>query len=450
MQICVEVHKDESSPRHPYGVDGEAEIISIDVNNDGTLNYLDGDKAYAYFGLRRGGSAVYALDISNPDSPSFMWKIEGGSGNFNELALSFSKPRAIKVAYGSGNQKLALMFGGGYHGGYDGSGNKIGKDIGSAPDTPNQGNAIFMVDALTGALIWKATHADAISHTSQEFTHPLLIDSVPSTVEVMDSNADGLTDRAYVGDSGGTLWRIDFPASITTDNRASAWQIIPLAKLDDASAAGDRRFFHKPDIVLTLYNGTFFDAILIGSGDRADPLNTTPNNWFFMIKDFNAFAIPDPDTWNALTIASIPDITNDCLTSGCTSNILNGWRLNMAANGEKVLAPSVTIQGEIFFTSYLPEDDSISNCEANPGSGRLYTVSLFDGSPTRNRNTYDDDGNIDPSTQNDRFNALNAKSIPSQVVPLSSSKILLPDLTVEDRDDKVWKAGWITRGINIQ
>ena len=441
--------KDESSSRHPYGVDGEPEIVTIDLNQDGTLDHSAGDKVYAFFGMRRGGSNIYALDISNPDSPSFLWSITGGTGDFTELALSFSKPRAINIAYGENTEKVALIFGGGYHGGYDSDGNRIGKDIGSAADTPNKGNAIFIVEASTGQLIWKAVHGDAISKTSQLFSHPQLIDSIPSMVEVLDSNGDGYTDRAYVGDSGGTLWRIDFASSTSTDTRANQWQLIPLAKLDDVNASGDRRFFHRPDIVQTQYGNTAFDAILIGSGNRADPLEVVTDNWFYLVKDYNILSVPSPENWTTVGLQSIPDITSDCLSGPCTSDIQHGWRLQMQADGEKVLAPSVTIHGEVFFTSYLPEDNNANaSCEANPGSGRLYTVSLFDGSPTRNRNTYDDNGNLLPSTNQDRYSDLTSRSIPTQVVPLSPSKILLPDLTVEERGNNIWKANWINLNRN--
>ena len=45
--------------------------------NDANLNgIVDGtDTVWLYFGLRRGGRAYYALDITNVDAPRFMWKI---------------------------------------------------------------------------------------------------------------------------------------------------------------------------------------------------------------------------------------------------------------------------------------------------------------------------------------------------------------------------------------
>ena len=48
---------------------------TLDVDADGTLDSGDGDKAWVFLGMRRGGYAYYALDVSNPESPEFLWTI---------------------------------------------------------------------------------------------------------------------------------------------------------------------------------------------------------------------------------------------------------------------------------------------------------------------------------------------------------------------------------------
>lgn len=445
-----------STPPHPYGSDGELTLYTFDANNDGTLNHSDGDKVYAFFGMRRGGDHIYALDISNPDQPRQLWHIDGGSGDFTELAMSFSTPQSITVQYG-GTATKALIFGGGYNGGWNNSGTRVGKDASDAADTPNSGNAIFIVNMETGALIWKAAYDPIESASATVYHHPLLIDSIASEVATLDSNGDGIEDRAYVGDTGGSVWRIDFPASTGSDNRASQWQIVKLADLDQQTERTvndddngvqivdvDRRFFHRPDIVQTGYGASRFDAVVIGSGNRAAPKATQVDNWLYLIKDPNTQSRPDPANWSPVTHDQLGDVSNDCIGANCSANLSKGWRIGLSATGEKALSSPLTIQGQVYFTTYLPDGTAASgSCAPTPGSGRVYSVSLNDGSPTKNRNITDDNGNRTPSTPGDRYSELKAAGIPSEVVALTPNDLLLPDLTIEEVDsDRIWRTFW--------
>ncbi|MDZ7781679.1 MAG: hypothetical protein U5K56_01580 [Halioglobus sp.] len=49
-------------------------IYRVDANRDGTIDHSDGD-SLALFGLRRGGRLMYALDISNRKTTSFIWML---------------------------------------------------------------------------------------------------------------------------------------------------------------------------------------------------------------------------------------------------------------------------------------------------------------------------------------------------------------------------------------
>ncbi len=83
-----------------------------------------------------------------------------------------------------------------------------------------------MVDAENGTLKW--------SLTSSQFE-----DSIPSAIGTLDSDADGLTDRLYVGDTGGNVWRVDMP-----DTDTSKFSLFQLASFGHATSnEDDRRFF---------------------------------------------------------------------------------------------------------------------------------------------------------------------------------------------------------------
>ena len=70
-------------------VDGSPKIYFHDVNADGFLDEAQGDQVILVCGQRKGGSGYFALDITDPDVPKYLWRI----GNPNEaetgtLALS--------------------------------------------------------------------------------------------------------------------------------------------------------------------------------------------------------------------------------------------------------------------------------------------------------------------------------------------------------------------------
>jgi len=444
---------------HPYTVDGAPVAYVFDADQDGTIG-LDSnsnndprDKAYLYFGLRRGGNAYYALDVTDPDAPGFLWSIEN-TGDFAELGMSFSTPRVGTVKFGAAETPV-IIFGGGYD---------PDKDSGNADDS--EGNAIFVVNALTGALVWKATYGVSTGNQSlTTYHHSGMVDSIPSDLTVIDTNADGNIDRLYVGDSGGTVWRVDLPEG-TTDNRSS-WFVSELANLgrDDISpevGSNDRRFFHRPDFVPSVDTYGAFDAVLIGSGNRADPRESTSENWFYMIKDRNVTtgtaaalsASPINHTdWNSATnLLGLGDITNTCIDdSNCFAdeNLTNGWKLQMEQPGEKILAPALTAFGTIFFTSFLPEGtgaEAGSICAPSEGGGRLYSVGILNGAPTNNYDTTGD--SAEAITKDDRFNNLSSGGIPAEVVPVGDF-ILPPDLTPESTGGRsFWKTFWYEKDVD--
>ncbi|MCK5363993.1 MAG: hypothetical protein KAR22_13540, partial [Gammaproteobacteria bacterium] len=154
-------------PVHPTGTDGSPSAYTVDVNFDGSIISSDGDIAYIFFGLRRGGKSYYALDVSDPDSPKLLWTLSKGAPGsaFAELGQTWSTPQVglIKVA---GTVMPVVVFAGGYNGDDDGDDvGDLGKDLknratrASATPPPgtddDEGNAIYIVDATNGNLIWK-------------------------------------------------------------------------------------------------------------------------------------------------------------------------------------------------------------------------------------------------------------------------------------------------------
>lgn len=405
-----------SSPR-PYGIDSPPVVYTYDANNDGTFDDADGDKVWVFVALRRGGRNMYGLDISDPDNPSFLWIISPNSPGYEEIGQTWSVPKIANIpGYNdlNGKPKPVLIFGAGYD---------PAKDAYSSLGTDNDivGRGVFIADAETGQLVWSVTPRDG-SSTNMQATQ--LEHSVPATVATLDSNGDDLVDRIYFGDTGGVLWRVDMPGASLPTSAQDTWRLTKVFNAVDPAVTRtqplDRRFFNEPDIVRIELDGHPGDAILIGTGDRTNPAAVDEThgggidaveNAFYMINDlailpYNSdFDAPLCDTDPTDFRCSLPlnpgdlyDATDNLLeelrvavAEGDTSKQTqldnetaawlgaNGWQIRLEREGEKSLSKSVTVAGKVFFGTFTPGVGQANMCEPAPGEGRLYAVSVYDG-----------------------------------------------------------------------
>jgi hypothetical protein len=102
----------------------------------------------------------------------------------------------------------------------------------------------------------------------------------------------------------------------------------------------------------------------------------------------------------------------------------DGWRLQLNSVGEKNLSAALTVANTVFFTTYLPPGaDADDVCGPAEGSGRIFTVSLQNANPPRNRETpiVDSDSDLEHS---DRWTDLAAGGIPSEVVFIPPNRVM--------------------------
>jgi len=219
----------------------------------------------------------------------------------------------------------------------------------------------------------------------------------------------------------------------------------------------DRRFYHRPDFVLGSDAYGAFDGVLIGSGDRTDPRGTDTANYFYLIKDRNlqsgaVSGIPfnHEDFGRGGNSRGLTDITQDCINANaCSADLSNGWKLQLEALGEKVLAPALTSFGTVFFTSYTPElsaAGSSLSCQPALGSGRIYALQLSNGAAAKN---YDGSGgDHNRLSKRDRYKPLAIGGIPAGVVPFGEF-VLTPDLDLEPiAGRKFWKTFWYEKNVD--
>lgn len=384
-----ELRRNQSGNPKVYGVDGVPVSFFKDGNGDGIVN--NNDKVWLFFGLRRGGNAYYAMDLTNPDDPKLMWRIDNDSSGFSELAQSWSTPVVTYIE--ENGDKPVLIFGAGY---------STNKDSRTPVGVDSEGRGAFIVDAQSGALI--KLISSGVEH------------SVAASVSVLDSDYDGYTDRLYFSDTGGNIWRSDLVGTDMSD-----WTVFKFADLSGAIASEDRRFFNEPvvarmlmrqvaDVITTIDGETAtvttradvpFDAIVIGSGSRPHPLYNGTDDILFMLRDMNTVSrsfsvddVPQPiqitdlyritDTKPRATKEQLEQLQKDLTAT-------KGWYYPLSAS-EKSLSSGLVLSGVAFFTTYIPKvERDEESCSLSSGLSRLYAFDLNYGYfPRTWQEEYDD------------------------------------------------------------
>ena len=392
---------------HVYGLDGPMTRWHNDVNRDGLVN--GADTVQLVFGMRRGGNSYYSLDITDPMQPEFKWQITKGDLGFENLAQTWSRASLISVKKGTDEDKRVLMFGGGY--------DAANVDNTLAP-TAASGNAVYMVDE-DGTLVWSIDETD----------HPDMIYSIASDLSIIDSDSNGQADRAYFGDLGGQVWRVDFG---DIDNNADT----VLTKLADVKQTdGHQPIFYAPSISTNKEFGNRYTAVSFGTGDRTQPLLNNSSNAFFMIRDLDYKVGPPETTPATVTRATIYNATNNDVGSPnetvreqAKEDLKNasGWMVSLNP-GEKALSKVVTYDGKFLATTFEPnvvlDEFGLPDPCKFDSFGRLYVMDVSDARPVKLL----DDGTelTDDLDKSARITNLNNNTIPSKPViriPADSSK----------------------------
>jgi type IV pilus assembly protein PilY1 len=305
--------------------------------------------------------------------PKLKFTINGGEGEFENLGQSWSRPILTKIKI-TDDVKDVMIIGGGYD---------EDQDEKKERSQDSVGNSVFIIDANDGSLLWSASNENA----------DLILDdmkySIPARVSAIDRNNDGLADHIYVADMGGQLFRLDIYNGKNKNELVSGGL---LASFSGDTAQENRRFYYGPDVSEITLGEEQYYAVAIGSGFRANPLDTVIEDEFYLIKDTGMFNTEDEGKFllpsSAFTQENLYDATDHLLTSSNSQEreieakaLLekSGWRIRLNSGGEKVLASPLILDYKIFFTTYLPASASDSLCAPPTGNSRAHLVNMLNG-----------------------------------------------------------------------
>ena len=337
----------------------------------------------AYGGMRRGGRSYYFLDVTNRHEPELLAEINGDAPgtDFPEMGQTWSEPTLIRVQLPNKSLPSAmLVFGGGYDPDYDfdepGEASGACADVpGSGIDDPAQnircGNQIYMVGAggygsnddmgepgfdELGELIWWASDDNEANVVVSNMKH-----SIPAKIKAIDKDDDGLTDRLYVGDMGGQVFRVSINNNASSMSEFAS--VTTLIQVGEEGVGGDSRdnrvFFEEPSVAVMRNNNVKYIGIALASGWREKPMDKSVEDEIYFIRDNYE------DNWETLQRPG---------ESGGTATFLTGIEsfsgtkaeydsakvvaMSLAGEGEKAFGGPVILRGNVFVTSYLPPSDS--------------------------------------------------------------------------------------------
>lgn len=316
---------------HAYSVDGELTVADV---KDGTTW-----KTVLVGTMGRGGTGVFALDVTDPDAPQLLW--EKTATDVPELGNVLGRPIIAKV--GEGDWRVFL---------------------GNGPNNANERAALVMFDVMDG----DATVIDTGAAGSEGLSAVNVWDAHGATE---DDLRDGLFDTVYAGDMGGNLWKFKIGAGTATRLfAAGSTQPITAAPLVASNP------YSPPDTWVFFGTGQY-----LSMADINEASNQNVQSWYGMIDRGTQIT---KATLNRVRITAQDSVGRVIERAGVAGT--NGWYIDLqspeeaagtvARRGERMVLPNF-FQGMVLIgTTRFP--DSTDPC-APAGKGFTMAIDPFTG-----------------------------------------------------------------------
>jgi Tfp pilus tip-associated adhesin PilY1 len=315
------------SARHTNFINGSAIVSDVCTANcaDGTLAVW---RTILVGGLNAGGRGYYALDITNPVSPSLLWEFT--TAQDSDLGYTYGNP--VITAKSDGTWVVLVTSG------YNNT-------------SPGDGQGyLYVLDAGTGSIISK------IGNSTGSTTTPSGLSKISGWNNSASSNR---ATYVYGGDLLGNVWRFDI-------NTPSVAPLLFATLLDPSG---------NPQPITTapvLGQVNFKRVVFITTGkylENSDLTNTRVQS-VYAIKDDNATATltnPGGSPRNSLTLVqqTITPISASQRTSSKNTvnfNTGRGWYSDFPDPGERSNIESRLVQGTLVVATIVP-----SNTVCAPG-----------------------------------------------------------------------------------
>ncbi len=162
------------------GIFSVGEVFQPTVQSSWAIKWFDWDD-------QNGGTTWIPTDYNTTD-PEVILQLQSGRYDYRNLGYTYSTSVA-KVWVGDAYQYLAFTA-------------TSAADYTSSAPLGYRGVEVFAIDVITGQKVWQWEHLYASSDASG------IDNGIPPGVALGDLDANGSTDRVYVGDMEGHLWEL--------------------------------------------------------------------------------------------------------------------------------------------------------------------------------------------------------------------------------------------------
>ncbi|WP_352310547.1 pilus assembly protein PilY [Psychrobacter sp. W2-37-MNA-CIBAN-0211] len=355
-------------------------------NNRVNVNTTGGKGVFAYGGLRMGGEAFYGLNLNDSDNPSMIFAITPATSGFSRMGQIWGKPTKAKIKTSSTDTGTdVLVFGGGYDMCYEYEAFQVGvtdTTLGACSNkTSTKGNAVYIINARTGALIWSASAEGSPSRTVTSMTN-----SIVAGVTTLDRNNDGFMDHIYFADLGGQIFRADFtnagfvrPVTSGTASPETSFTNTRVTRVLQSAYTGsdakyNYRFYERP--VVSFYrndtSNDLFALVNAISGDRSSPLSKIRDN----TKADRLYGIIDSD------VTKLDNVfyANNFTTAGTAGGqaIVDLTANNTTSSNLAELPSAIGEQAAAGYT-LAQKNVTINTLKSGAKRGWYYPLTRFDG-----------------------------------------------------------------------
>jgi type IV pilus assembly protein PilY1 len=315
--------------------------------------------------LGLGGQGVYAIDVTDPDNPRFLWEFTDADDR--RLGYTYGRPNVYRLADG---RWVALV-----PAGYNSEANIDYATRG----LPNQrGDSQFVAGGNNDGVVFVIDVA-----TGESKAIPVGGARGLATVQAADYEVDFKLDFLVSGDLNGDLWRIG-TENLTWSNITSA----TVEKLFDGVPT--RPITSAPTIYPDPATGKM--VVVVGTGkylEDADREINIPRQAIYGIRECRSGCSEYPIVQGELIEQTITSGAGGYLEMGNTRVVpeaSNGWFIQLgnpaiaggALTGERVIDMSMPISfasGIVAIGSYIPSSDPC----APMGTGVIYALSALTG-----------------------------------------------------------------------
>lgn len=270
-------------------------------------------------GLDGGGRGFYALDITDPQSPQFLWEF-----TVPNMGYTFGRPKIVKNLAG----KWVVLLTSGYN---------------NRPDilksTGDGGSYLYVVDASNGVII--NTYETGVG--TQNFPGGL----AKIATYIDDAQVNATATYVYGGDLAGNVWRFN----INTPP-ASATNPLLFAKLKDGSG-------NIQPITTTPVLGEIDGKrmVFVGTGQylEADDRSTTQTQTLYAIQDDNvSTTLNDPRSVLVRQTLSGSGVSRTSSNATVDLNVVRGWFIDLPDVGERQYIDGQLFSGNLIILTNVP------------------------------------------------------------------------------------------------